>query len=359
MRENGIRKTIIQIATLATLMVVTYYLIMRDKDIHSVVDVMLHCSKIWLIIAAACMALFVFCGGWAIRVLMKGRGCNLTIWQCFKYSFIEFYFSALTPSSSGGQPAQLYQMSKDGYSTSDGTVVLVAITALYKFSFLVITAVLILLNFNFMRGPISSTWILMVLGLILNLGLIAILLLCLFSTKTIRFIIGKGTAILGKLHLVKDIEAKKADVESKVANYHECATFFASNKGLVVKTFLVLTLQRMMLLIVPYLVYKAFGLKGYSMLQILATQCLLNLCVDMMPLPGAVGISETVFLMLFTPIFHQENVTTAVLLSRGISFYLLVVVAGVVVMGCQVANIVKTNRKSKSEKGGEELGEEV
>ena len=347
MRENGVKKTIIQIATLATLMVVTYYLLMRDKDIHSVFQVMANSSKIWLIIAIICMTVYIFCGGWAIRVLMKGRGKNITIWQCFKYSFIEFYFSALTPSSSGGQPAQLYYMSKDGYSTSDGTVVLVAITALYKFSFLVITAVLFILNLEFMSGPISSTWILVVIGLVLNLGLIALLLLCLFSTKIIRFIISKGTLLLGKLYLIKDVEQKKKEVENKVAEYHQCATFFASHKGLVLKTFLVLTLQRLMLLIVPYLVYKSFGLQGCTLLQILATQCLLNLCVDMLPVPGAVGISETVFLMLFTPIFGQGNITTAVLLSRGISFYILVVVAGVVVMGCQFANIVKSNKRSK------------
>ena len=351
MREGRVRKTIIQIATLAALMFVTYYLIMRDKDFGQVWQVIASSSKIWFLVAAACMTLYIFCGGWAIRVLMKGRGKHVSIWQCFKYSFVEFYFSALTPSSSGGQPVQLIYMRKDGFGLSDSTVVLAAITALYKASFLIITAVLFLLNISFIAEPISSVWPLVIIGLVLNLGLIGILIMLLFSTKILGFFARKVISIGAKLHLVKDVEAKTKSFEKSLENYHECAKFFMENKLLVLKTLGVLALQRFSLLIIPYLVYRSFGLSGYTLLQILATQCLLNLCVEMMPLPGAVGISEAVFLMLFTPIFTEANVTTAVLLSRGISFYLMVIVAGIALMGISIAGIVRTNKKEVGETG--------
>lgn len=358
-KERSIKKTILQLAMLAALMFVTYYLIMKDKDVGDIWRVMVNTSKIWLLVALASMTLYIFCGGWAIRVLMKGLGRKVTIWQCFKYSFVEFYFSALTPSSSGGQPVQLVYMAQDGFPTSDSSVVLITITALYKFSFLALSAVLFILNFNFISGPIKDVLPLVIIGLVLNLGLIAILVLLLFSKKLIRFLVMKVTSLLGKLHLVKDPEEKKKKLESTVANYNQSAKFILAHKGLVVRTFGVLTLQRLAILFITYFVYKSFNLTGFTMLQILATQCLLNLCVDMMPLPGAVGISETVFLMLFTPIFLEQNVTTAVLLSRGISFYVVVVVAAIVIMGIQVAKIVRTNKKSKEQEiEGKTIGTE-
>ena len=349
MKESRLRKTIGGVSVLAVLVFVTYYLIMRDKDLGSVWQVVVNSSKIWLVVSSAAMAVYVFCGGWAIKVLMKGRGKKVTILQCFKYSFIEFYFSALTPSSTGGQPAQFYYMEKDGLPASDSTVVLVAITVLYKGAFLVITAILFLLNTSYIAGPAERVWVLAVLGLLLNVGLITLLLLLLFSKNLINVIVRFFIRILARLHIVKNVVEKTEHYEKKLANYHKCASFFMKHKLVVLRAAGVLALQRLMLLFVPYLVYKSFGLSGYTMLQILATQALLNLCVDMMPLPGAVGISETVFLMLFTPIFTEAGITTAVLLSRGISFYLLLMVSGIVVIGIQIFGIVKGNKSQKTE----------
>ena len=347
MREGRSRKIIRQIATLAVLMFATYYFIMRDKDLGSVWMVFVNSSKIWLLVSIASMALYVFCGGYAIRVLMQGQGRKITIWQCFKYSFVEFYFSAITPSSTGGQPAQVYYMGKDGFPKSDSTVILLAITVLYKGSFLFITAVLFILNVGFISRPFGSVWILAVLGILMNVGLISLLILLLFSRKIIRFLSIRTVNILGRLHIIKTPEKYLESIEDKVEHYHECAAFLMKNKLLVLKTFGVLTVQRLSLLMITFFVYKALGLTGFTLLQVLATQCLLNLCVDMLPLPGAVGISEAVFFMLFTPIFTEGKITTAVLLSRGISFYILVFIAGMVVIGVQAARLLKTAAEDK------------
>ena len=350
MKEGKLRKTLLQITMLAALMFVTYYLIMRDKDITQVWAVVVASSKCWLLAAAAVMAVYVFCGGWAIKVMMKGRGRKVTIWQCFKYSFVEIYFSAITPSNTGGQPVQMVYMREDGFPVSESTVVLCGVTVLYRVAFLITCGVLFLINLDFISGPISSVWPLVILGVVVNLALIGALILLLFSKKLLRWIMEKTVKLLGKLHIVKDVPEKLASFSKKIEQYHSCAKFFAENKGLVVRTFLVLALQRAALMSVPCFVYLAFGLKGYSFIEIMTTQYLLSLCVDLMPLPGAVGISETVFLMMFTPIFLEANITSAVLLSRGISFYLLVVIAGLVIIGLQVAKIFKKSDDAGAKK---------
>ena len=341
MKENRLKKTLIEIFTMAVLVFVTYYLIMRDQDFETVWQVIVQSSKFWLLIALLIMAGYVFCGGYAIKILMRGKGRPVSIFNCFKYSLVEIYFSSITPSNTGGQPMQLYYMKKDGYSVADSTAALMCITILYRASFLIITAVMFLFNAGFISERISSVWPLALLGLAVNIVLISALCIALFSKRLIRWLVNKSLRLLGRLHIVRDVKAKKASIDEKIEQYNNCAKLFIENKATTMKAFGVLALQRIALMSIPALIYLSFGLQEYTIFEIFAAQCLLNLCVDLMPLPGSVGISETVFLMLFAPIFTEANVTTAVLLSRGISFYLLLIVAALFVCACRVISIFK------------------
>lgn len=51
----------------------------------------------------------------------------------------------------------------------------------------------------------------------------------------------------------------------------------------------------------------------------------------MLPLPGGMGISERLYLLIFSPIFGGVTAATAsMLVSRGFSYYILVIVSGIV-----------------------------
>jgi len=43
--------------------------------------------------------------------------------------------------------------------------------------------------------------------------------------------------------------------------------------------------------------------------------------VDMLPLPGGMGISENLFLDIFQPIFGEALILPGMVVSRGISYY--------------------------------------
>lgn len=325
-------KMLWEILLLLALMGTTFYFILKDQDVEAILASVLSVRKYWLMPAVLSMFLYIFCGGWCIRVMIQGLGQQMSILRCFKYSFIEFYFSAITPSSTGGQPLQLVQMSKDGYKISDSSAILMAITALYKLSFLLLSSVLFVVNLSYMKEKIAETHVLFILGVILNIGLITILCLLLFSKKLIHLLVGLAVHLLAILHIVKEPVRMIQKIEGKMAQYHSCASLIRNHPRMILRTFLVLTLQRLALVSIPYFIYRAFGLHSYTYFQIISTQLLLGICVEMLPLPGAVGISETVFLILFEPIFSETYLYSAVLLSRGISFYLMLLLSGLVVV---------------------------
>lgn len=343
------RKTVLQMLFLLLLMGLTFYMILRGRDLRIIWELILSTRKRYLVLATLSMLLYIFCGGWCLRILFRGLGQHMSIWKCFKYSFVEFYFSAITPSSTGGQPVQLVYMKKDGYSFSDSSVFVLTVTALYKTAFLLLILVFFTLNAGFMADKIHATRFLFYLGLFLNVVLIAALCFLLFSKRLIHSLSAVALKLLEKLHFLKNAEKKIRGLDEKLAQYNACAHFIKSHPQVVLRTFLILLLQRLSILVVPYLVYRAFGLHGYSAIQIISIQLLLNLCVDMIPIPGAVGISEKVFLILFGPIFGERFLYSAVLISRGISFYLMVFLSGVMISGVQLLDILNTKRHNKND----------
>ena len=60
-------------------------------------------------------------------------------------------------------------------------------------------------------------------------------------------------------------------------------------------------------------------------------QAAISVSVDMLPLPGGMGISERLFLQIFAPLFGSTTLTlSGMLLSRGISYYMLVILSGII-----------------------------
>jgi conserved hypothetical protein len=324
------------------LMGVTFFLLFRDQDLAEVWQVVRDANGVWIWIAAISMGVYVFCGGYSIRVLMMGRGSKVTIPQCFEYSFMEIFFSAITPSSTGGQPVQLRAMTKDGHPVSDSTGALIAITLLYKLSFLWLCGLFFLIEFTYVGATMRSVRWLAVLGLFLNVSLISFLIIVLFSRRLTNALIRLAVRILGKLHFVKNVPEMMDRAQEKLEQYHECSQFFRRNPKQIMRTFGVLTVQRLAILIIPFCIYKSFGMTGQNLFHVVATQLIVNLCCDMMPIPGAMGISEAIFLSLFGPIFSERNLYPAVLLSRGISFYFLLAVSGVAIL---LFKVVKTIRR--------------
>ena len=117
---------------------------------------------------------------------------------------------------------------------------------------------------------------------------------------------------------------------------------FRQNRRDVV--FLVLTalLQVVCLHSVPYWVYRSFGLNSASFFSVVSLQILLYVTVAVIPLPGAVGASEGGFLLLFSLFFPKALLSSAMLLSRGVSFYLFVFVSVVFL----AFDLIRTNLRA-------------
>jgi hypothetical protein len=89
----------------------------------------------------------------------------------------------------------------------------------------------------------------------------------------------------------------------------------------LVNVFAITLFQRFALFTATWFVYKAFGLSGTNAFVIILLQSVISVSVDMLPLPGGMGISEKLFSMIFEPVFGSTLLIPGMILSRGLGYY--------------------------------------
>ena len=139
------------------------------------------------------------------------------------------------------------------------------------------------------------------------------------------------------------MEEVTESVNNALNDYHESSKFIKKHQGILIKSILIVFIQVIFYYSVTYFVYRSFGLNNHSYLTIISLQALLFVSVASIPLPGAVGISETAFLKLYITIFGAANLASATILTRGVNFYLYMIISFVVVL-IHVINISKKKK---------------
>ena len=150
--------------------------------------------------------------------------------------------------------------------------------------------------------------------------------------------------LLHRLRPFRNPERVMARVHNSLEQYRDTAAFFKQEPKIILEVFLITLVQRFCLFSVIWLTYLAFGLSGQSAVTMILLHAMISVAVDMLPLPGGMGISETLFLSIFEPIFGVELVLPGMIVCRGISYYTQLVISGVMT---GVAQFVFREKKRK------------
>lgn len=312
-----------------TVAVITCYTVFHGRNIKSIFQAMSDMNVGFVVGAFLCALFFVAAEGMMLWYLLHSVDEAVGLPQCIRYSFIGFFFSGITPSATGGQPVQLYYMNRDGIRTGDATAVLMGVATAYKLVLALIGTGLLLFWRKELHIFLGSYIILYDMGLFLNILLVAILL-GMMCTQGIRKFIEAAERILVRLHLCKPSIARKRKIEELADTYHETVLFFQKRKGKVLAVVLFTLLQRASMFFLTWLIYRGMHLDGVSVWQIMAMQAAVTIAVDMLPLPGAQGISEMVYYAAFAGIIPAGLLIPSMCAARGISFYFLLAVSAVV-----------------------------
>lgn len=299
----------------------TVYGVFHGEDLGKSIRIIREVKKIYLLPAVACVVFFIWGESIIIHYLMRTLGTQLKKWTCFLFSSIGFFFSCITPSASGGQPAQIYYMRRKNIPIPVATLVLMIVTITYKAVLVLVGLAIIVFGQGFMHRYLTGILPVFYLGIVLNVLCVGFMLILVFHTTLAQSLMEKGLGFLEKLHLMHYKQSRHEKLNAAMEKYKETAVYFKTHKHVVLIVLAITFAQRFALFLSTYFVYLAFGLSDYAVGTIVMLQAVISISVDMLPLPGGMGISEKLFLTIFVPVFGAQLVLPGMILSRALSYY--------------------------------------
>jgi hypothetical protein len=313
-------------------LVIAFFLIFIfiNKDLKDFPEVIIAANTKYLIVAVLLMF-----GNWALdgiilNVLTNKIYGKVKFLKSFRFSLVGQYYSAITPFSAGGQPAQIYLMSKDSIPVSKSSLILFNKFVIYQAAVTLYYLIMFIFKFNFVSVNAKSVLPFAIFGLFLYVVVLIGITLLFYKPSWIKPIVLTLYKFLSKIKIMKNLEKYKYKIEKFVEEYEISAEKIKRNRNNNLGLFLLSTIQITFDLSVTYFVYLSMHLRKAAYLDVIAVQSIVYLVAVFMPTPGSIGASEGGYYLLFKPIFTKNLILHSLILWRAINYYLKILITGFV-----------------------------
>lgn len=327
--KKTIKNKLSLLIVLLLTIVVLYFSLRNDFD--DVVQELRNANIWWFLIAVISVLGYYFLSSVSMHLIIKKYNKDYTLWQTVKLKFKTKFFDTITPTSTGGQPYQVYSLTSSGISVLDSTNICLQ-------SFVVFQVALVLMgitavcanNILHLFTANEGLKILVLIGSLINTGIAVFLFLVSFTTKFNNFIYRKVINIAVKLHLVKDVEKTNKMYEEYVKNVKAGTTSLLKNK----KEFLLIILLNFVGLCLEYIVplfvlYSIGDYTSFGAFKCIIASAYVLLMGSFIPLPGGTGGLEYGFVSFFGNFLTGGKLTTLMLLWRFITYYLIMILGAI------------------------------
>lgn len=326
------KKYLLSVIFFVILFVLTFYLLFKNNDIQDVITSLNNISYEYIVLGLVLVLTYLFTESIYIKIILKSLKQKIHLWQGFVYSCIEFYFSAITPSSTGGQPAQAYYMHKDGIPFTKSSVTLLLNTITFKLILLIMGFFAVIFYPSLIFNNSTLFTIIFIFGVVVNIAMIIACLMLMYSKRWVKNIAVFCINLGHKLHLIKDKDKKIESFYTHLADYQKSAKYIKENLWVSVKVCLITFVQRLAMFSIAYVVYRAFGFNEHSYVELVVIQLAIAIAIDSLPLPGGIGASEAMLILIYDKIFGENLSIPAMLITRGLSYYSCLLLSGIVVL---------------------------
>lgn len=356
MQENQNKKPnpwkyILSILFLLALMIITIIVLLNKYSINDIMDIISKVNIWFLVGGIALIFVYILFEGVAMKIILHALGINVSLKDNFVYSAIDYYFCAITPSATGGQPMVAYYMKKDGVPLAETSLVLLINTAFFKIVLLTLSIIAIFVcpQFVFYNGLTIALYF---FGFAMNIFLVVMCFLGAFKRNWIEAAGKRFIMLFYKWHIVKDPLKVMRLFKEKMNDYEQGAKLIKYHKKHFAFALLANFIQRIAMFSMAFFVYlafkKGFPLEKHNFIELFSLQVIIALSVDSLPLPGGVGISETLYLLLMGLIYGGEDmVASATIVTRAVSFYIPVLITMIIFIVRHIRVTFQTKRESR------------
>lgn len=303
------------------------FIIFGFSDIKVTINAIKNVSFLWFCLAAlSAFAVWMF-EALTMKIFSVVTTKKMSYLYLLKITLIGSFFSAITPLSTGGQPAQIAYMTKNNIEGGKATAIVISRFIAYQIALTLFGLLGLLFAYPFVSKNVSNWAFLVFIGFIVNSGVLILAFLMSLKKKVAVFLVKIIIKPLGWLRIIK----KPKKVENKML---EEAHYFNNHMKKMLSrplsfilAFLSSSMRLLAFISVPYFVILSLGL-NYNFFEIIATQLVLFIIFSMAPTPGASGASEAGYMLFFSNYFGNK-ITAGLLIWRFLTYYVNLIIGGI------------------------------
>ncbi len=322
MKVNGL------ILALITMLVLFFVLKDNFLDVMAVIG---NANWLWLVFAFLIMLAYSTLQSLSLHNIILEYHPKYKFTRTLQLILITHFFNGITPFSTGGQPLEIYLLSKDGIRATKGTNIIMQNFILYQLALVILGLLALFFNYQFhifKDLPVMSSLILF--GFIINTAVMVGIFIISFGTRFNKFVVNVVIKLLAKLKIVKNKQKAIERWNERCDDFHEGATFLKENKMVCVKGFIYNFLSLVLLYSIPYFVFLAFHAgSNVNLLTTIVSSAYVMVIGAFVPIPGASGGIEYGFLQFFGTFIQGPVLSAVLLLWRFITYYLPMLLGGI------------------------------
>lgn len=313
------------------------------KDPVSWDDLIKNFSGTWfyLLLAIASLALAIVLKGLKLSVICKSQTGKWHFKTCLETGIVGHYYNNVTPLAVGGQPFEIYHLSRHGVHGGVAASMPIIAFFLSQFAFVALGIVsLVFFNSNVLH--IEEAFlvqfpavfnVLAVIGLIGCIAMPALVMVFSMLPRSGATIVKWCTNIGGKLKILKDPKKTEYKTLKTVVHNSVCIKRFAKNPIALISTVVISLAETFAQCSIAYFTLKLFGYDNLNAggvlewLQIVQLAIILYASISFIPTPGNSGAADLSFYMLFTVGVKFAGLSfSAMVLWRIISYYSYIII---------------------------------
>ncbi len=295
-------------------------------------------SWLYFLLALGAVVLCFLTKALKLVIICKSTTGKAHLKTCFETAIVGHYYNNVTPLAVGGQPFEIYHLSRHGLSGGEATSLSISTYFLNQIAYVVLVIVsLSLKNFNPLFESFPTVLeIFAVIGIftcaLIPLLVITFSLMPRVGSTFVHFVMFLGS----KLKIVKKPKETTYKTMKNIVQNSRCIKKLATRPLVFISTFLVSFLEHFATGTIAYFTLKAFGFPTTaSPLQVTGALEWLFICqicfalsssVSFIPTPGNSGAADLSFYGLFASGLAQSLAFPAMMTWRILCFYSFIIV---------------------------------
>lgn len=314
---------------LAVLTIGLFWYILKDNFSESVT--LLLSSNIWyLLLVVITYIVYFFVEAYLLYLLINKVNNSYSYKQTLELNLMTKFFNGITPFSLGGQPLQVYELSKSKVRVTESLLVIVENFIVLQISMTIMS--LVSLGVCLYNGfiPTRMLWVLTIIGVFIT---IISFFMAIFMGLKIRYAKKAGKwfiNILSKFHILKNKEESYLRWTNKCDEYNTSFRILLKDKTFILKCIFLNILYMAIFCMIPFFVFKALDVNiSINMFYVIILACFVYISASFIPIPGASVGMEYAFINYFKLIVSSSLVMPGVLLWRFVSYYIPMIAGGI------------------------------